>query len=45
MFASVFITFILVLLGLMVFAWACGVPITITINGDKKVYRWTKRIR
>lgn len=25
-------------------AWACGVPITVTVNGQKMVYRRTTRI-
>lgn len=45
MFASALGAFILIVIGLMLFAWICGVPVTITENGNKKVYRWTKRIR
>jgi hypothetical protein len=25
-------------------AWLCGAPLTITKNGTKSVYRWTKKI-
>ena len=38
------IAFVVCVFALLFLAWLCGLPVTLTINGEKYVYRWTKRV-